>query len=140
HNSHMCAPNRNFSASRERTGPSGDPRVRFRLPVGVAYGSDVSKVREALVAAAREHPAALTEPKPDAFLEKFGNSTIDFELVVWSAEMSHRPRRFKSDLNFLIEKHLRKAGIEIPNPQRDLHIRSGVLKVENVASQDRNAG
>ena len=44
--------------------------------------------------------------------------------------MSHRPSRFKSDLNFLIEKHLREAGIEIPNPQRDLHIRSGVLKVE----------
>src|SRR4029077_9593417 len=103
-------------------------------PVGVAYGSDVNKVREALVAAAREHPAALAEPKPDAFLEKFGSSTIDFELVVWSAEMSHRPRRFKSDLNFLIEKHLREAGIEVPNPQRDLHIRSGVLKVENVAS------
>ena len=53
--------------------------------------------------------------------------------------MSYRPRRFKSDLNFLIDKHLRTAGIEIPNPQRDLHIRSGVLKVQNVdAAQDRS--
>ena len=46
--------------------------------------------------------------------------------------MSRRPSRFKSDLNYLIYKHLTAAGIEIPNPQRDLHIRSGVLKVENV--------
>ena len=46
--------------------------------------------------------------------------------------MSHRPRRFRSDLNFAIERKLREAGIEIPFPQRDLHIRSGVLKVENV--------
>ncbi|PYL55338.1 MAG: hypothetical protein DMF29_03015, partial [Verrucomicrobia bacterium] len=89
---------------------------------------------------AREHPAALSNPEPSVFLEKFGDSTIDFQLVVWSQEMSYRPSRFKSDLNFLIEKHLREAGIEIPNPQRDLHIRSGVLKVQNVdAAQDRHA-
>jgi small-conductance mechanosensitive channel len=105
----------------------------------VAYGSDVERVREALLAAAREHPAALTDPAPSVYLEKFGDSTIDFELVVWSMEMSYRPRRFKSDLNFLIYKHLSAAGIEIPNPQRDLHIRSGVLKVENAGGANANA-
>jgi len=47
--------------------------------------------------------------------------------------MSYKPRRFRSDLNYLIYKHLTAVGIEIPNPQRDLHIKSGVLKVENVA-------
>jgi len=129
----MIVPNTKFIDSTVTNWTYGDPRVRFRMPVGVAYGSDVSKVREALIAAAREHPSALTNPEPDAFLDKFGASTIDFELVVWSREMSHRPRRFKSYLNYLIEKHLRDAGIEIPNPQRDLHIRSGVLKVENVS-------
>ena len=77
---------------------------------------------------------------PNVYLEKFGESSIDFELVVWSREMSYQPRRFKSDLNFLIDKHLRAAGIKIPYPQRDLHIRSGVLKVENVAAPDRDAG
>jgi small-conductance mechanosensitive channel len=50
--------------------------------------------------------------------------------------MSYRPRRFRSDLNFLIHKHLRAASIEIPNPQRDIHIRSGVLKVQNVDDAD----
>jgi small-conductance mechanosensitive channel len=135
----MIVPNTKFIDSPVTNWTYGDPRVRFRVPVAVAYGSDVNKVREVLIAAAREHPATLSEPAPNAYLEKFGESSIDFELVAWSREMSYRPRRFKSDLNFLIDKHLRAAGIEIPRPQRDLHIRSGVLKVENVAAQDRDA-
>jgi small-conductance mechanosensitive channel len=55
-------------------------------------------------------------------------------------EMSNRPRRYKSDLNFLIEKHLREGGIEIPNPQRDLHIRSGVLKVQTIETDHQHDG
>jgi small-conductance mechanosensitive channel len=51
--------------------------------------------------------------------------------------MSYKPRRFKSDLNYLIYKHLTAAGIEIPNPQRDLHIRDGVIKVKTIP--DRHA-
>jgi small-conductance mechanosensitive channel len=129
----MIVPNEKFIDSPVTNWTYSDRRVRFRLPVGVAYGSDVKKVREALIAAAREHPATLRDPAPDAFLEKFGDSTIDFQLVVWSEEMSRRPSRFKSDLNYLICKHLDAAGIEIPNPQRDLHIRTGVLKVQNVS-------
>ncbi len=136
----MIVPNTKFIDSPVTNWTYGDPRVRFRVPVGVAYGSDVNKVCEALITAAREHPATLSEPAPNVYLEKFGESSIDFELVVWSSEMSYRPRRFKSDLNFLIDKHLRAAGIRIPYPQRDLHIRSGVLKAENVAAPDRDAG
>jgi small-conductance mechanosensitive channel len=133
----MIVPNEKFIDSPVTNWTYSDRRVRFRLPVGVAYGSDVKKVREALIAAAREHPATLSEPAPDAFLEKFGESTIDFQLVVWSEEMSRRPSRFKSDLNYLICKHLDAAEIELPNPQRDLHIRSGVLKVQNVSDGER---
>ncbi len=126
----MIVPNTKFIDSPVTNWTYSDPRVRFRVPVGVAYGSEPNKVRDTLIAAASEHPAALQEPAPTAFLKQFGDSTIDFELIVWSQEMSHRPSRFKSDLNYLIHKHLTAAGIEIPNPQRDLHIRSGVLKVE----------
>src|SRR5436189_3967969 len=126
----MIVPNSKFIDSPVTNWHYGDPRVRFRIPVGVAYGSDVNKVSEALIAAAREHSATLNDPEPTAFLEKFGASTIDFELVAWTQEMSYKPRRFRSDLNYLIYKHLTAAGIEIPNPQRDLHIRDGVIKVE----------
>src|SRR4029079_11493725 len=87
------------------------------------------KVRETLVAVGKEHPKALADPAPSVFLEKFGDNSIDFQLVVWSSEMSYRPSRFKSDLNFAIEKKFREAGIEIPFPQRDLHIRSGSLPI-----------
>src|SRR6266446_6013410 len=132
----IIVPNSKFIDSPVTNWQYGDPSVRFRLPVGVAYGSDVNKVREALIAAARDHPATLNDPEPTACLEKFGDSTIDFEVVAWSREMSHRPRRFRSDLNYLIHKHLTAAGIEIPNPQRDLHIRSGTLKVENVTKRE----
>src|SRR5499425_2110580 len=83
----MIVPNTRFIDSPVTNWTYTDRRVRFRIPVGVAYGSDVCKVREALIAAAREHSATLEHPEPTAFLEKFGDSTIDFELVAWSREM-----------------------------------------------------
>jgi small-conductance mechanosensitive channel len=127
----MIVPNTKFIDSPVTNWTYGDPRVRFRIPVGVAYGSDVNKVREALIAAGQSNPHVLHDPAPSVFLTQFGENAIDFELVVWSSEMSHRPSRFKSDLNFAIEEKFREAGIEIPFPQRDLHIRSGVLKTES---------
>jgi small-conductance mechanosensitive channel len=131
----MIVPNTKFIDSPVTNWTYGDRRVRFRIPVGVAYGSDINKVREALLAAGRGNANTLKEPAPDVFLEKFGDDSLDFELVVWSSEMSHRPSRYRSDLNFAIEQKLREAGIEIAFPQRDLHIRSGVLKVENASGK-----
>src|SRR6266566_47115 len=132
----MIVPNTKFIDSPVTNWTYTDPRVRFRIPVGVAYGSDIAKVREALLAAGRENPNTLKEPAPSVFLQKFGDNSIDFELVVWSSEMSARPSRYRSDLNFAIEQKFREAGIEIAFPQRDLHIRSGVLKVENIGEQE----
>jgi len=132
----MIVPNTKFIDSPVTNWTYGDPRVRFRIPVGVAYGSDVDKVREALIAAGSENPHTLKDPEPSVFFDGFGESALNFELVVWSSEMSHRPRRFRSDLNFAIERHLREAGIEIPFPQRDLHIRSGILRTESVYSEE----
>jgi small-conductance mechanosensitive channel len=126
----MIVPNTKFIDSPVTNWTYGDPRVRFRIPVGVAYGSDVNKVRETLIAAGQSNPHVLHDPAPSVFLKQFGESAMDFELVVWSSEMSHRPSRFRSDLNFAIEEKFREAGIEIPFPQRDLHIRSGTLQTE----------
>jgi len=134
----MIVPNTKFIDSPVTNWTYGDPRVRFRIPVGVAYGSDVAKVRESLIAAGSENPHTLKDPAPNVFFDGFGESALNFELVVWSSEMSHRPRRFRSDLNFAIERHLREAGIEIPLPQRDLHIRSGILKTEHMTAGGRS--
>ncbi|CAN5550621.1 hypothetical protein BH18VER1_BH18VER1_12660 [soil metagenome] len=137
----IIVPNSKFINDPVTNWTYGDPRVRFRLPVGLAYGSDVEKVRATLIAAGSEHPKVLQDPAPSVFLKEFGDSSVNFELVVWSSEMSYRPKRFTSDLNFLIEKHLRQAGIEIPFPQRDLHIRSGTLPVAMAPpDQDSTAG
>jgi len=126
----MIVPNTKFIDSPVTNWTYGDPRVRFRIPVGVAYGSDIDKVRQTLLAAGRENPNTLDDPAPSVFLDKFGESSIDFELVVWSSEMSYRPRRYRSDVNFAIEKKFREAGIEIASPQRDIRIREGVIKIE----------
>ena len=53
-------------------------------------------------------------PPPNVFLDKFGDSSINFELVVWSSEMSYRPRRYRSDLNFAIEKHFGRRESRSP--------------------------
>ncbi|PYL96994.1 MAG: mechanosensitive ion channel protein MscS [Verrucomicrobia bacterium] len=131
----MIVPNTKFIDSPVTNWTYGDPRVRFRIPIGVAYGSDLEKVRNALLEVARENSHVLPQPEPTVFLETFGESSINLELVVWSKEMSYRPRRFRSDLNFAIAQKLREAGIEIPGPQRDLHFRDGVVRVEMTASE-----
>src|SRR6266852_578027 len=131
----MIVPNTKFIDSPVTNWTYGDRRVRFRIPVGVAYGSDVNKVRDALLAVAHENPHTLKEPAPSVFLKQFGDSSIDFQLMVWSSEMSARPSRYRSELNFAIAEKFREAGIEFPFPQRDVHIRDGVLKVETIAKE-----
>jgi small-conductance mechanosensitive channel len=101
-----------------------DPRIRFRIPFGVAYGTDLAKLRRLMLEVADEHPKALKEPKPDLFFVGFGESSLNFELSAWSEEMTTTPRSFRSDLFFAIEKKLRENGIEIPFPQRDVRVRS----------------
>jgi small-conductance mechanosensitive channel len=132
----MIVPNTKFIDSPVTNWTYGDRRVRFRIPVGVAYGSDVNTVCGALLAVARENPYTLKEPAPSVFLEQFGDSSMDFKLMVWSSEMSARPSRYRSDLNFAIAEKFREVGIEFPFPQRDLHIRSGTLKLENVTKSE----
>src|SRR5216117_890206 len=136
----MIVPNTKFIDSPVTNWTYGDRRVRFRIPVGVAYGSDVNKVRDALLAVARENRHTLKEPAPGVFLDQFGDSSIDFKLMVWSSEMSARPSRYRSDLNFAIAEKFREAGIEFPFPQRDVHIKDGVLKVEGVTRKDNTGG
>ena len=131
----MIVPNTKFIDSPVTNWTYGDPRVRFRIPIGVAYDSDLEKVRNALLEVARENSHVLPQPEPTVFLEMFGESSINVELVVWSKEMSYRPRRFRSDLNFAMVQKLREAGVQIPSPQRDLHFRDGVVRVEMTASE-----
>jgi small-conductance mechanosensitive channel len=104
-----------------------DPWGRVIVPVGVAYGSDVEKVREVLLQAAGEHPLVITESSrvspPRVLFRGFGDSALNFEVRFFIRNVDQRIATL-SDLNFAIAKGLREANIEIPFPQRDLHLRS----------------
>jgi potassium efflux system protein len=105
-------------------------KARLKLPVGVAYGSDIPKVLEILLTVANEHPMILTTPPPSALFLAFGASSLDFELRVWIADFTDR-RLVQSELNQEIDSEFADAGIEIPFPQTDLHLRT----VDNEAAE-----
>jgi small-conductance mechanosensitive channel len=126
----IIVPNSDFITHPVTNWSHGDPKVRLRLAVGVAYGSDVEKLRDALLEVAVENPAVLKHPAPMVRFLGFGDSALNFELAVWTIEMAHRPTRFRSDLYFAVERKLRQNRIEIPFPQRDLHLRSGRLMLQ----------
>ena len=73
----------------------------------------------------------LKDPAPVVRFLGFGDSSLDLELAVWTIAMAHRPTRFRSDIYFAIEQKLRENNIEIPFPQRDLHLRSGKVVIEH---------
>jgi small-conductance mechanosensitive channel len=129
----IIVPNSDFISRAVTNWSHGDPKVRLRLPVGVAYGTDVEKLRRMLLEVAAENQAVLKEPAAAVRFLGFGDSSLDFELAVWTVEMAHNPTRFRSDLFFGIERKLREGGVEIPFPQRDLHLRSGRLVIETKA-------
>jgi len=120
-------PNSNFITNPVTNWSHGDPKVRIRIPFGVAYGSDIEKLKRVAREAAEECPSALKDPEPKLFFVGFGDSSLNFELGVWTVSMTHAPRSFISELNFALERRLRAANIEIPFPQRDLNIRHGKI-------------
>lgn len=100
-------------------------RGRAKIAVGVAYGTDTEKVRDILLQLAQEHPRVIKDgssPKPRVLFLGFGDSSLDFELRVFVYNIDER-LGITSDLNFAIDKAFREAGIEIPFPQRDVHVR-----------------
>ena len=122
----MIVPNADFISNTVTNWSHGDPKVRIRVPVGVAYGTNLKLLQDLLLEAAVEHPKALNNPSPLVIFTEFGDNSLNFELAVWTEEMTATPIHFTSQMNFIIEKKLRDNDIEIPFPQRDLHVRSGL--------------
>jgi small-conductance mechanosensitive channel len=120
----MIVPNNDFINNSVINWTANDPNVRVSMPVGVGYNSDPEKVREILLDAARAHPEVLPEPKPDVIFTDYGDNSLNFSLRVWTAQRAHTPLVLKSDLYFDLFKRFTAAGVELPFPQRDLHLRS----------------
>ncbi len=119
----IIVPNSEFIAQRVTNWSHGDPKVRVDLPVGVSYQSDLDNVIRTLREVAENHPAVLKSPQPEVLLLGFGDSSWDMELRVWVASPEGY-YRFRSEINCDIVRRFRANGVEIPFPQRDLHVRS----------------
>jgi small-conductance mechanosensitive channel len=122
-NAEIVVPNSDLVTGQVTNWTLGERRVRIRIPVGVAYGTEVTKVLKILLDCAKANPVVLSTPAPVSFFLAFGASSLDFEVRVWIPEFLNKTQVL-SDLNQDIEKKFALNNIEIPFPQTDLHLRS----------------
>ena len=120
----IIVPNSQLTSNPVTNWSHGGPRIRIRLPVGVAYGTDPERLRALLLQVAKSHKDVLEQPAPTLYFDGFGDNALSFELAVWTDTMTFTPRRFRSELNYMIERTLRENGIEVPFPQRVVHVRT----------------
>jgi len=124
----IIIPNSKFITENVINWSHNDRKVRFRIPVTVAFGSDVRLVERVLLEVAEEDSDVLDKPAPGVRLMEFGDSGLCFELRAWSTTLIHRKGLLISNLNFGILAKFSQHGIEIPFPQRDLRIRGNDLE------------
>lgn len=120
----IIIPNSEFINNRVTNWTANDRQVRFNIPLGVSYGSDPERVREVLLEVAGNHPDVLKDPEPEILFAGFGDSSLDFHLRVWTIARVKTPLPLSSELYFSIFRAFKENGIEIPFPQRDVHLKS----------------
>ena len=119
----IIVPNSKFLSENVTNWSFQDSKVRIHASVGVSYGADVELVAETLLEVGRAHPEILSDPEPQMQFLGFGDSSLNFDLLVW-IENPTRHYFVISDLNFAIVRAFRERNITIPFPQRDLHFQS----------------
>ncbi len=130
----IIIPNSKFLADRVVNWTHSVEKVRFTINVGVAYGSDIDTVTECLIASTRSNKDVADSPKPIVQFANFGDSSLEFKLFFWSKE-AFFIENVKSDIRREIYKQLKEHGLEIPFPQRDIHIK-GMSKEELLNQMD----
>jgi len=133
----IIVPNSKFIEGQVINYHYGDPKVCIRNTVGVAYGSDVRKVKDILIRTALSHPDVLKKPEPDVLFKAFGASSLDFSVGAWLPRPEIQSR-VQSDLNFAIEEAFRKEGISIPFPQAEvlLHLSPAIERIADALNQE----
>ena len=119
----LVVPNKTFVTGQLINWTLSDPVLRLEIPVGIAYGSDTDRAVEVLMRVAKDSILVLHDPVPHVFFQSFGDSSLLFELRVFTRGVQQRMRA-RHELHMSIDKAFREAGIEIAFPQRDLHVRS----------------
>jgi len=120
----IIVPNSEFTNNKVTNWTANDKTVRFSIPIGVASDSDLVGVRDLLEEIAMRNPEVLSDPPPRAFVRAFGDSTINFDLRVSSQSVAQHPWKLQSDLMIDIARVFKERKIEMPFPQRDIHVRS----------------
>jgi small-conductance mechanosensitive channel len=119
----VIVPNANLISDQVVNWTLSDRQRRVDVKVGVKYGTDPERVLALLLQVAAADERILDRPEPDALFLGFGDSSLDFQLRAWTAHYAVW-MQIRSDLNVSVNRALKEAGIEIPFPQRDLHLRS----------------
>lgn len=125
----LIVPNSHFLEKEVINWSHGSPVALIKLPVRIAYNSDLKKVREALLDAAKEHPDVVDNPAPNVLFKSYGENFLNLDLTAWINEPKKQVL-IKSDIYFRIDEIFRERNIEIPYPRQELHLRSGNLPVE----------
>jgi small-conductance mechanosensitive channel len=119
----IIIPNSEFVSSTVINWSHTDRDVRFNFPVGVSYKEDPQNIKRLLLQVADENSGVLKKPRPDVLFSEFADSAMIFNLRVWTREYIDRPGILKSQLYYEIHKKFKENGVEIPYPQRDIHIK-----------------
>lgn len=129
----VMVPNEDFITSRVSNLTHSSSRGRVDIPVGVAYGTDLELARKVMLDAVNSYEKTLKEKGVEAncLLREFGDSSVNFLLVFWMEDVKEGKWPAQSDVMFLVWNALKEHDIEIPFPQRDLHIRSGALELKS---------
>jgi small-conductance mechanosensitive channel len=130
----IIVPNSEFVSNKVVNWSHGDTRIRLEIEVGVSYQSDLDKVLHVLHEVVDEHPLVLRDPHPDVLLRNFGDSSWNMLIRAWIADPK-RHHLIRSEINCAIVRKFRENHIEIPFPQRDLHLRSAVnLPIQKIGN------
>ncbi len=121
----IIVPNSEFVSKNVINYSHGDPSYRLDIGVGVSYKSDLDTVLKALEEVAENNKSVMQNPDPEVHLIEFGESSWNMELRVWIPDVKHYPR-IRNELNQSIVRTFQKYDVEIPFPQRDLHMRSSI--------------
>ncbi|MFY0636362.1 mechanosensitive ion channel family protein [Maricaulis maris] len=126
----ILVPNEDLITNRVTNWTLTNTRGRIEVAVGVSYGADLEQAQALILEAAREHPSTIDDPAPQCFLRNFGDSSVDFTLLFWIEDVVKGRWAPQSEVMFTIWRKFRDAGIEIPFPQRDVHLKSSSSPTE----------
>ena len=127
----IIVPNSDFISSKVINWSHTDRNIRFNIPICVSYKEDPQIIKKLLLEVAAENKGILDKPKPDVLFKNFGDSSLDFNLRIWTREFINRPNVLKSQIYYSVFEKFKEHGIEIPFPQRDLHIKNTEFSVRS---------